>query len=257
MKSKKLNILFAPLLSCFAMSNTAHANSEIISVIDTLNMSNVKYHKTSYDDLYYVQGWSKQTNSPASVFANEDGSAFYMGDIVYKVSEGVYQSLSASSKLRELKKERPITFIADNPTAELNVFTDYTCTYCVKFHENIVPILLSLGVTVNYYAFPRNGLVTMEAQQLSQAWCADNPQDAMDILKSGSQLSSAKPSLKNCNNDILQQYMSARVFGLTGTPAFITPDGAALEGYPLTDKGVQVKNIQELKNWLMMLGIEV
>ena len=75
------------------------------------------------------------------------------------------------------------------------VFTDVDCGYCQKFHRE-VPQLNSMGIEVRYLAYSRdlsNPAAMQDAQsggtgsptykKMVQAWCAEDAQTAMTVLK--------------------------------------------------------------------------
>lgn len=53
----------------------------------------------------------------------------------------------------------------------LLVFTDITCGYCHKLHEEMKDYN-ALGITVRYLAFPRQGLESQAEQDMKSIWCA-------------------------------------------------------------------------------------
>ncbi|MGC6563786.1 thioredoxin fold domain-containing protein, partial [Escherichia coli] len=59
-------------------------------------------------------------------------------------------------KIDSLKNEM-IVYKAANEKYVITVFTDISCPYCQKLHQE-VPELNKQGVTVRYLAFPRNGV---------------------------------------------------------------------------------------------------
>ncbi|MEE3213969.1 MAG: thioredoxin fold domain-containing protein, partial [Pseudomonadota bacterium] len=110
--------------------------------------------------------------------------------------------------------------------ATIHVFTDSTCPYCRKLHEE-VPRLNELGIQVNYLAFPRGGMQSEGARQLTQVWCSDNRSEAMTAAKEGEVPSDAA----SCDNPVEQQYHLGLELGVQGTPAIVLPDGTMVPGY--------------------------
>ena len=86
-------------------------------------------------------------------------------------------------KLDAMSEEDMIVFSPEGePRAYISVFTDVTCFYCQKLHQE-VPELNKRGVEVRYLAYPRAGVDSDGYRQLASAWCADNPQDTLTKLK--------------------------------------------------------------------------
>jgi thiol:disulfide interchange protein DsbC len=111
----------------------------------------------------------------------------------------------------------------------MTVFTDTTCPYCQKLHEEIGK-LTDEGVKVRYLLYPRAGLKSPAAQQLESVWCADNPQQAMTDAKAGKEIES-----KTCDNPITQHVQVAHDVGLRGTPLIYLDDGTVIPGYRPAD----------------------
>ena len=118
-----------------------------------------------------------------------------------------------------------ITFKAKDEKHEISVFTDITCGYCRKFH-NEIDALNDAGITVHYLAFPRSGLNSPNYEDMVSVWCAKDPQKALTRAKAGSDVASA-----SCNNKVAEQYMLGQKLGVNGTPNIIMPDGSLIPGY--------------------------
>lgn len=83
----------------------------------------------------------------------------------------------------------------------ITVFTDTTCGYCRKLHNEIGE-LNDNGVTVQYLAFPRAGLNSQNYEDMVSVWCAANPQQALTDAKAGDNVASA-----SCKNKVAEQYL--------------------------------------------------
>ena len=122
-------------------------------------------------------------------------------------------------------KSSSITFKAENEKYEISVFTDITCGYCRKFH-NEIDELNDAGITVHYLAFPRSGLNSQNYDDMVSVWCAKDPQKALTKAKAGSDVASA-----SCKNKVAEQYMLGQKLGVNGTPNIVLPDGSLIPGY--------------------------
>ncbi len=172
------------------------------------------------------------------VYATESGGHFIIGDM-FRVEQGAYVNLSEKrrdgERLQQLAALDPADMIIFSPEGEarahVTVFTDVTCFYCQKLHQE-VPELNRRGVEVRYLAYPRAGVDSPGYRQLVSAWCADNPQDTLTRLK-------AKESVpeKLCkDNPVAEQYQLGQEMGVRGTPAMITSDGQMIPGYQSADQ---------------------
>jgi thiol:disulfide interchange protein DsbC len=127
-----------------------------------------------------------------------------------------------------------ITFKAKEEKHVITVFTDITCGYCRKLHNEIGE-LNDNGITVQYLAFPRSGLNSENYEDMVSVWCAANPQQALTNAKAGDNVASA-----SCKNKVAEQYMLGQKLGVNGTPNIILPDGSLIPGYQPAELLVQV-----------------
>lgn len=118
-----------------------------------------------------------------------------------------------------------IEFKAENEKHTVTIFTDITCGYCRKLHNEIAQYN-EHGITVRYLAFPRGGLGSKGYDDLVSIWCADNKQEAMTMAKAGQQV---EP--KSCETKVAEQYQFGQQVGVTGTPAIVFEDGSLEAGY--------------------------
>ncbi|MFT4520809.1 MAG: thiol:disulfide interchange protein DsbC [Halioglobus sp.] len=174
-----------------------------------------------------------QFTSGPIVYATPDGKYFIVGDM-YQMGPTGFVNLAEQRRdgdrarqLAALSTDDMIVFSPKGETrAYVNVFTDVTCFYCQKLHQE-VPALNAQGVEVRYMAYPRAGLESDGYLKLASAWCADNPQDALTKLKNKQPV----PASACADNPIAAQYQLGQQLGVRGTPAIITQDGKMIPGY--------------------------
>lgn len=164
------------------------------------------------------------------IYVSKDGRYFFSGDMIdgstrTNLSENT-RSSARMTKFKELDAEKSISFKAKGDEKHvLSVFTDIDCPFCVKLHKE-VPKLNELGVTVNYYGYPRAGLGSGSHKKLVSVWCSDDQQQAMTDSKNGKALDP-----KECENPVADHFKIGRELGVTGTPALITDTGTLIPGY--------------------------
>jgi thiol:disulfide interchange protein DsbC len=171
------------------------------------------------------------------VYSTLAGDFFIVGDL-YSVGEDGYVNLAEKrrdgervEKLASVTREDMIIFSPEGePRAYINVFTDVTCFYCQKLHQE-VPQLNKNGVEVRYLAYPRAGVASDGFKQLASAWCADNPQDTLTKLKGKQKV----PENVCKDNPIAAQYALGQELGVRGTPAIVTQSGQMIPGYQSAD----------------------
>ncbi|MDX1456632.1 MAG: thioredoxin fold domain-containing protein [Marinobacter sp.] len=195
-------------------------------------LGQVEVEPTPAPGLYKVISEQKEL-----IYTTEDGQFFFSGELLQLTDEGLVNLSETAraeirvSALEELGEEGIIRFPAEGEEkAQINVFTDIDCGYCRKLHSE-VPRLNALGITVNYYAFPRSGPNTQSFAKYESVWCAEDQQAAMNSAKRGDSVTPA-----SCENPVLAQYRLGRQLGVTGTPAIVLEDGNMIRGYVPADQ---------------------
>ena len=166
------------------------------------------------------------------IYVTQDGSFFIYGDI-YKININSISNITQKSVaerrkliLENIPSEELISFKSSNEQFSVIVFTDVDCGYCRKLH-NQIDEYNSLGISINYAAFPRSGLGTSAFTKMVGAWCSDNPKDSMTKLKNNSKL-----DISFCENQpVSKQYIIGKKLGVDGTPAIFSMDGEMFPGY--------------------------
>ena len=166
------------------------------------------------------------------IYVTQDGSFFIYGDI-YKININSISNITEKSVaerrkliLQNIPTEELISFKSSNEQFSVIVFTDVDCGYCRKLH-NQIDEYNSLGISINYAAFPRSGLGTSAFTKMVGAWCSDNPKDSMTKLKNNLTL-----DISFCENQpVSKQYIIGKKLGVDGTPAIFSMDGEIFPGY--------------------------
>jgi len=135
------------------------------------------------------------------------------------------KSVLRREQLANLDESDMVSFGPEDADYELMVFTDTSCGYCRRLHEQIDDYIHE-GIRINYLAFPRSGVSSETYDTMVSVWCADDRQEAMNTAKAGN-----KPPEAQCENPVEEQYQLGRALGVTGTPSMITPDGEMIPGY--------------------------
>jgi thiol:disulfide interchange protein DsbC len=166
------------------------------------------------------------------IYVTQDGSFFIYGDI-YKININSISNITEKSVaerrkliLQNIPTEELISFKSSNEQFSVIVFTDVDCGYCRKLH-NQIDEYNSLGISINYAAFPRSGLGTSAFTKMVGAWCSNNPKDSMTKLKNNLTL-----DISFCENQpVSKQYIIGKKLGVDGTPAIFSMDGEMFPGY--------------------------
>lgn len=155
-------------------------------------------------------------------YFSADGKYELDGSIV-DVQSG--RNLTTLAVLKGIPDSTTVVYSPKEPKYSVTVFTDTTCGYCRKFHEDVNELNAN-GVKVRYLLYPRAGPGSESAQTLENIWCADNPQQAMTDAKANRPIAN-----KNCPHPIEKHIEYGHAFKLRGTPMIITGGGEIIPGY--------------------------
>lgn len=164
----------------------------------------------------------------------DNGRFVFIGDLIDLESAQNLTEVSRRGlivdKINEISSDDMVIFPAvSNEKAVLNVFTDVTCGYCKKLHEE-VHFLQEAGITVQYLPFPRGGNRGPGYTGLKQVWCAEDKQLAMSIAKG---TESGELGSADCakGNMVDRGFELGNILGVAGTPALYLGDGEKINGY--------------------------
>ncbi len=163
-----------------------------------------------------------------------NGRYVFIGDMIDLQSQVNLTELSrrdvAKQEIDKMAVEDLAVYPAINDTKQvLNVFTDTSCPYCKKLHEE-VPELQKAGIEVRYIPFPRGGSRGPGYTSLKQVWCGKDKAQTMNIAKDIEQ--GELPSADCEKASVVDQgYILGNRLGVTGTPALFTESGQKFDGY--------------------------
>jgi len=175
----------------------------------------------------------KAANISQNIYVSTDGVYLFAGKLLQMTETGMVdvqdeeEKPARLAKLKAVADSDAIIFKADNEKAAVWVFTDVNCGYCQRFHSTIDEIN-DLGITVKYLPFPVIGKDSFP--MMEWAWCEDNRQQALGLLKS-KQVSASEYMQADCSDSPIQKLYGLGVeLGVTGTPAIFLPDGTRIPG---------------------------
>ncbi len=174
--------------------------------------------------------------SGETLFSDPQGEYFVVGQLYrYSDDDGFVNltekkaAVTRAQKIAAVAEDDKIVYApAGEVKATINVFTDTSCPYCRKLHEEI-PALNKMGVQVNYLAYPRAGFGSPAYKEMVSIWCESAGKaraDAMHSSKTG-----GKVATKTCTNPVMQQMALGQSVGVNGTPAMVLDDGTLIPGY--------------------------
>lgn len=171
------------------------------------------------------------------LYATADGDFFVLGDLFAVNIDGLtnlselQRDLERKELIATVKPEDMIIFSPEGAVkSSITVFTDVDCYYCQKLHQE-VPAMNKAGIEVRYLAYPRAGVGSESYRKIASAWCSDNRQQAITLLKSRHPI----PENVCPGNPVAGQFMLGQQAGVRGTPALVMESGAIHPGYLSAD----------------------
>ncbi|PWC12033.1 bifunctional protein-disulfide isomerase/oxidoreductase DsbC [Brenneria roseae subsp. americana] len=216
----KKGLLLLSLLAATA-AGFAHADdSAIKQTLTRLGMQAAEIQPAP------VAGMKTVLTDSGVFYVSEDGKHLIQGplyDVSGKTPVNVTNQI-LKGKMESLQ-DQMIVYKAAQEKHVITVFTDITCGYCHKLHEQMKDYN-ALGITVRYLAFPRQGLNSQAEKDMQSIWCMANRNSAFDAALKGEEISPA-----TCKTNIAAHYQLGVQFGVQGTPAIVLEDGMVVPGY--------------------------
>ncbi|WP_126802127.1 bifunctional protein-disulfide isomerase/oxidoreductase DsbC [Aliidiomarina minuta] len=215
------------LLMMLAFSvQVAFASDETAKVEANINALGLQVESISESPL---NDFHEVVTNQGLFYASKDGQHLFAGQLFNIEGEVSNLTEVAQARLRLDKlatiEDEMIVFAAPDEQHRITVFTDHTCGYCRSLH-NAMNDYHAAGISVQYAAFPRAGVGSDGARDLTSIWCADDQHHAIDSAKAGNQAIPAE-----CGFDVEKHLNMGRQLGVTGTPAIILEDGRLLSGF--------------------------
>lgn len=181
-----------------------------------------------------VDGLFEVISGSQIMYLTADGRYAFRGELLdLEAGENVTAEVQAQlshEQVAELGEDNMIVYEPEDgePEHTLTVFTDTSCPYCQRLHNDVMDMIDSDDIKIRYLMFPRAGLDSAAAEELANVWCADDPQAAMTAAKNGQEVPSRSDS---CNAPVAEQFETGRAIGVSGTPYLLIEDGPVFSGY--------------------------
>ena len=184
--------------------------------------------KTPVDGIYQTQFGNQYA------YLTQDGRYIFIGKLIDletgKNLTDIARGKTAIAELNKVSLEDKVIFPAKGEEkAVLNVFTDTTCPYCKKLHEQVGK-LQEAGISIHYLPYPRGGRQGPGYESLKQVWCAEDKLEAMGIAK-GLDIGDLPAGDCEKGNFVDQGYALGNRVGVKGTPSLFKSNGENIEGY--------------------------
>lgn len=183
-----------------------------------------------------IKGLLEVNTTGGIIYTTQNGEYFIAGTLYHLDDKGSVTDVLAkkqapiNAKKIDALADDMIVYKAPNEKYVITVFTDISCGYCVKLHNDL-PKLNELGITVRYLAFPRQGAAGEVADKMAAIWCDKNPADALHNAKTNKAIPAQNANFAQCQKKIQDQYHLGRELGVSGTPAIFTSKGEMIAGY--------------------------
>ncbi|WON77951.1 bifunctional protein-disulfide isomerase/oxidoreductase DsbC [Serratia sp. UGAL515B_01] len=211
------------LLSLLVTSVTGAANADDTAIHKALGSLGIEQADVQPSA---VAGLKTVLTEGGVLYVTEDGKHVLQGPM-YDVSGNEPINLTNQLLMTQLEalQDQMIVYKAAKEKHVITVFTDITCGYCRKLHEQMQEYN-DLGITVRYLAFPRQGVNSQTGKDMQSIWCTADKAKAFDAGMKGDPISPA-----TCKTDIAKQYKLGIQFGVQGTPAIVLKNGMMIPGY--------------------------
>ena len=219
-----LTILFLMLVSCSQHEATSYTTKDAAE----------RFVK-SYPDLK-IDSIEKINNSFFEILIGEQ--IFYLtSDLNYLLAGNIIDLGSGInltqqkienfrlSVLKTLDKKDTIIYQPKKIDHIITVFTDVSCPYCKKLH-NEIPDLLKNNIEVRYVLFSRNGIDDDAYVDMSSLWCSEDKKDLLETAFEGDFIKEEK-----CENPLAKNLELAYSLRVNGTPMIFTESGKVIPGY--------------------------
>ncbi|MFC5079638.1 Thiol:disulfide interchange protein DsbC precursor [Vibrio thalassae] len=117
-----------------------------------------------------------------------------------------------------------IVYKAINEKAVVQMFTDVTCGWCAKVHNNIDDYMTQ-GITLEVMYFPREGLSSESAKRMSAIAASADPKKWLDSAFKGDYIAG-----QPVHAVVKDHFIAGQSLGVGGTPSFFV-NGYPFEGY--------------------------
>ncbi|AHK18298.1 bifunctional protein-disulfide isomerase/oxidoreductase DsbC [Yersinia similis] len=230
----KKSLLLLPMLIA-ALSGVANADDSAIQ--QTLKKLDIQQADIQPSP---ISGISTVMTESGVLYISADGKHLLQGPL-YDVSGDQPINVTNQALLKKLEalSSEMIVYKAPEEKHVITVFTDITCGYCRKLHEQMKDYN-ALGITVRYLAFPRQGLSSQAEKDMRSIWCMADRNKAFDDAMKNNDISPA-----TCKTDISKHYQLGVQFGIQGTPAIVLQNGTIVPGYQGPKEMLQMLNAHQ------------
>ncbi len=175
------------------------------------------------------------------VYLSEDGVHVLSGDL-YNLKDNFSYTEKKMNDVRKkalekVKDSDKIIYKAPKEKYKVAVFTDINCGYCAKLHDQMDDYNKA-GITIEYLAFPRQGIGSKNEREMQRVWCSKNKTSDLTAAK----LKRKIPTESCEGKQVAEQFELGQEIGVYATPTMIFSDGELQAGYIAPDKLASMLN---------------
>lgn len=225
----------AAFLACAAsiilVAGVAHADDgKLVKIQETVEQINPNARINWVKDSP-LKGLNEVGVDGVVLYISDDGRYLLHGTLLDVVNRKNLTEIAGAQTRRvllaEIKDSDKIIYAPKGVAKHrVIVFTDISCGYCHKVHEQLKGYL-DRGIQIEYVPFPRGGPESPVLTQMERIWCAKDRHAAYDAAMQGKFPDQAK----NCQSPVQTTYEIGDKIGIQGTPAIYSYDGMQYGGF--------------------------
>lgn len=217
---KKYFVVFSLLVISISSFAQADSDSAIKQSLRKLGLQQTEIQSSP------LPGIKTILTESGVLYMTEDGKHLIQGPLYDISGDKPVSATNAVLKTKtEALKDQMIIYKAPQEKHVITIFTDISCGYCRKLHENMEKYNQA-GITVRYLAFPREGVNGKVEKSMKSIWCAANPRKALDAAMKDDAISPI-----SCDIDLAKHHQLGILYGIQGTPAILLENGMMIPGF--------------------------
>ena len=222
-------------LIIFIMTTIISCSQTNNSKVDAQKAMEEKYPNIKIDSIEKVNNsFFEIAIQDQLYYLTSDFKHLIVGNVIdFETGSNLTENKMKRERIKYLSKindKNVITYKPDSTKYILTIFTDTSCPYCQKLHNEVDDLLMN-DVEVRYVLFSRNGNDDDAYADMVSILCSKDQKDALnrafdnDFVKN-----------QSCQNPISDNYSIARDLKVNGTPMIFMENGLVIPGYVTTDK---------------------
>ena len=219
----------------FMMTIIISCSNNTNSKEDAKNAMEEKYPNIKIDSIEKVSdSFFEISIQDQLYYLTSDFKHLIVGNVIdFQTGSNLTENKMKRERIKYLSKindKSVITYKPDSTKYVLTIFTDTSCPYCQKLHNEVDDLLMN-DVEVRYVLFSRNGNDDDAYEDMVSIWCSKDQKQALDRVFDNDFVKN-----ESCQNPISDNYSLARDLKVNGTPMIFMEDGLVIPGYVTTDK---------------------